>query len=125
MKANAAVLISVLSKFADYTIRWQLEGLPAGKQASRQRIGSFSWRCCMVCRSFCVVALLGALAAKPAWGADGKYSIKQADTPAPQEISEPIRKLLADKSLQLLDDKGAVICELWFRAALPVKATPE
>jgi hypothetical protein len=71
------------------------------------------------------VALVGALAAGPAQGAGGKYSIKQADTPIPQDVSEPIRKLLADKSVQLLDDKGTVICELWFRAAVPVKATPE
>ena len=79
----------------------------------------------MLCRSYWVVALVGALAASPAWGANGKYSIKPADTPVPQEISEPIRNLLAAKSLQLLDDKGSPICEIWFRTALPAKATPE
>src|SRR5207248_3147699 len=85
----------------------------------------FGGRTGMLGRMGWTMALLGALAADPAWSGDAKYSIKQADTPAPPELSEPIRKLLAARSLQLLDDKGAVICELWFRAALPVKATPE
>ncbi len=79
----------------------------------------------MVRRSSWVVVFLGALSTGTAWGAEGKYSIKLADTPAPQEIGEPIRKLLGEKSVQLLDEKGSVLCELWFRAAVPAKATPE
>ncbi len=53
------------------------------------------------------------------------YAIKQASNPAPTEISEPVRRLLSDKSIQLVGGDGAVICELWLRKELPVKATPE
>src|SRR5687768_16251910 len=65
------------------------------------------------------VALLLALpaAAAPA------YSVKTADAAPPKELQEPIRKLLAEKSVQLLDDNGTVVVELWFRKELPVKAT--
>jgi hypothetical protein len=67
--------------------------------------------------------LLGLLAGAPAW-ADA-YSIKAATTPAPTELKDPVRKLLGDQSIQLLDDKGTVICEVWFRKEVPAKATPE
>jgi hypothetical protein len=66
------------------------------------------------------VAALCLAAPVPAAG----YSIKTAMTPPPQELKEPIRKLLGDHSVQLLDDKAAVLCELWFRKQLPAKATP-
>jgi hypothetical protein len=62
--------------------------------------------------------------ATPAWAAEAGYSIKTAMTPAPMELKEPIRKLLADGSIQLLDDKGNLLCEVWFRKQLPAKATP-
>ena len=52
------------------------------------------------------------------------YSVKTAMTPPPKELKEPIQKLLGDRSVQLLDDKGAVLCELWLRKQLPAKATP-
>src|SRR5205807_6737297 len=38
---------------------------------------------------------------------------------------EPIAKLLTDRSIQLLDQKGTPLCELWFRKEVPAKATPE
>lgn len=70
--------------------------------------------------------LLGLLwIAAPAVWADGKYTVKAAMTPPPQEVNEPIRKLLNEQSLQVLNDKGTVICEIWFRKSVPVKATPE
>jgi hypothetical protein len=57
---------------------------------------------------------------------DGKkYAIKTADTPVPKEISEPIQKLLAENSVQLLDGSGKLLCEMWFRKELPTEATPE
>jgi hypothetical protein len=65
------------------------------------------------------------LLAVPATATAAKYSIKPATTAAPKELAEPIRKLLTDQSLQLLDETGAVIGELWFRKELPAKATPE
>jgi hypothetical protein len=70
-------------------------------------------------------AAVALLAGAPAWAADAKYTIKQAKTPAPKELHEPIRKLLDDNSVLVLDEKGGVLCELWFRKELPVKATPE
>jgi hypothetical protein len=63
--------------------------------------------------------------AGPVWAADAKYSIKEAKTPVPDKIHEPIRKLLDSRSFQLLDDKGGVVCEVWFRKELPAKATAE
>jgi hypothetical protein len=68
-----------------------------------------------------IVVLLGA----PATGANPQYTIKQANTPPPKELQESIRKLLDENALQLSDDKGALLCEVWFRKELPVKATPE
>ena len=62
----------------------------------------------------------------PASSQEGKkYTIKTANTPAPKELSEPIQKLLADTSVQLLDGAGKPICEVWFRKELPAEATPE
>jgi hypothetical protein len=55
---------------------------------------------------------------------DSKYAIKPASNPAPKELSESIRKLLNDKSLQLVSG-GSVVSELWLRKDLPAKATPE
>jgi len=72
-----------------------------------------------------VVVVLVAAATSRAWAADGAYSIKQADTPAPKELEEPIRKLLDNKSLKLSAINGMTVCELWFRKEVPAKATPE
>jgi hypothetical protein len=71
-----------------------------------------------------LVAIGVLLTAVPVFAADAKYTIKTANTPAPQEIAEPIRKLLNDHSVQLLDDKATVLCEVWLRKELPVRATP-
>jgi hypothetical protein len=57
--------------------------------------------------------------------ANAAYTIKQANTTAPKELSEPIRNLMGANSIQLLDDKGSLLSELWFRKDVPSKATPE
>jgi hypothetical protein len=57
--------------------------------------------------------------------ADGKYTLKTATTAAPQELAEPVRSLLAEQSLQVLDAKGMPVCEVWVRKEIPCKATPE
>jgi hypothetical protein len=57
--------------------------------------------------------------------ADAKYSIKTAATPIPKELSEPIAKLLSDQSVQLMDSKGALLAELWFRKEVPSKASSD
>jgi hypothetical protein len=64
------------------------------------------------------------LAVAPLGAAHGAYSIKTAMTPVPKEIKEPIARLLSDRSIQFLDDKGNSIGELWFRTEIPAKATP-
>jgi hypothetical protein len=52
------------------------------------------------------------------------YSIKTvADQAPPKELAEPIRKLLDNRCVQLLDGKGETVLELWFRKEVPVKAT--
>jgi hypothetical protein len=76
-------------------------------------------------RTFLGSAIAACLAVAPAWGADARYSIKLATTPVPSELKEPIRTLLSDHAIQLADDKGKTLCELWFRKEVPAKATPE
>jgi hypothetical protein len=52
------------------------------------------------------------------------YTVKTLDkTPAPTELQEPIRKLLGDRCVQLLDAKGDLLAEVWFRQDVPAKAT--
>lgn len=58
-------------------------------------------------------------------GRAANFSIKVGQTPASTELREPFRKLLGERSIQFLDDKGAVLAEVWFRKAIPAKATAE
>jgi hypothetical protein len=69
--------------------------------------------------------ILFLLATAPLQAADkATYAIKVQDKSAPpKEVAEPIRKLLAERSVQLLDGKGEVLVEVWMRQALPAKAT--
>jgi hypothetical protein len=70
--------------------------------------------------ALCLVSVVtGRLAAQ-----DAKYAIKPANNPAPKELSESVRKLMSEKSLQLVSGTN-VVSELWLRKNLPVKATPE
>src|SRR5438132_7189075 len=76
-----------------------------------------------------ILALLGAAlvwtAAVARADDAGKYTIKELSSPPPKELREPIRKLLNEKAIQLLTDKGSVLCDVWLRKELPAKATPE
>jgi hypothetical protein len=65
---------------------------------------------------------MGLMAAGLTFGADAKYSIKTGAAPVPKEINESIAKLLSDQSIRLIDDKGAVLCELWLRKEVPLKS---
>ena len=68
----------------------------------------------------CIVAFAAVL---PLRAADG-YSVKAVDkTPAPAELQEPIRKLMGERCVQLLDAKGEILAEVWFRKDVPAKAT--
>lgn len=68
--------------------------------------------------SLCAVSVLAAQD-------DKKYSIKTTTTAPPKELSEPIRKLLNDSSIQLLDADGKAICDVWFRKDMPAQATAQ
>jgi hypothetical protein len=54
-----------------------------------------------------------------------QYSLKPTENAPPKEVNEAIRKLLQEQSVQMLDGKGNVMCELWFRKEVPAKATKE
>jgi hypothetical protein len=73
-------------------------------------------------RNIIGVALGLVVAVYPALAAEGKYSVKSAATAPPKELSEPVAKLLGQESIQLLDAKGEVLAELWFRKEIPAKA---
>ena len=45
------------------------------------------------------------------------------DTAPPKELSAAVRKLLSPVCVQLLDDKGSTLAELWFCKQIPVEAT--
>jgi hypothetical protein len=70
---------------------------------------------------FGAAALLLAVA-QPLYAAD-PYAVKATDAAPPKEVQDPIRKLLADKGVQVSNAKGDVVLELWFRKELPAKAT--
>lgn len=75
-------------------------------------------------RTFCLGWVVLALMVAPGLAAEGKYSIKLAATPIPKELAEGIAKLMSDRSVQLLDDKGKLMAELWLRKEVPAIATP-
>jgi hypothetical protein len=58
-------------------------------------------------------------------GAEPTYSIKEGKTEPPKELKPAVAVLLDDAAIQLLDDKGTLLCEVWFRKEVPAKATPE
>jgi hypothetical protein len=55
--------------------------------------------------------------------AQGKYTLKEAEAQPPMELKAPIRDLLQTKALQVLDAQSQTYCEIWFRKAIPAKAT--
>jgi hypothetical protein len=67
------------------------------------------------------LAVLLFLAALPVRAAD--YSVKTVDSAPPTELADPVRKLLSDRCVQLLDGKGDVRAEVWFRKDVPARAT--
>lgn len=73
-------------------------------------------------RSMTGALLAALLAVAPAVAADGKTAKIQAGTNAPpQELKEPIRQLLGEQTVQVLNDKGTVAAEIWFRKEVPAK----
>ena len=68
--------------------------------------------------------LVLAVLAGPALAEGPAYSLKTVpDSEPPKEVAEAVARLLGGRSVQLLDDKGETVLELWFRKSLPVSAT--
>ncbi len=78
-------------------------------------------------RKLLTAALLAAVVTLPLAGAGegGKFTIKTADSAAPDEVAGPIAQLLDKQSVQLLDEAGKPIVEVWARKQVPTDATPE
>jgi hypothetical protein len=76
-------------------------------------------------RTFRWAIVLLLLSAVPAGAAATRYGIKPVKADPPRELKEPIRKLLSEQSVQFLDPKKAVICQLWFRKEVPTQAGAE
>jgi hypothetical protein len=74
----------------------------------------------------CSLALATVLiVAVSACAADLPYSVKEAKTAPPEGLKEAIAKALDERSYQFVDQKGNLLCELWFRKEVPANATPE
>jgi hypothetical protein len=76
-------------------------------------------------RSLPLVVFICAAVALSAHAADATYSVKEAKTPLPEGLKEPIAKVMGERSFQFLDAKGNLLCELWIRKDVPAKATAE
>ena len=75
--------------------------------------------------AFAIIAIFAlATASSATKGGDAKASLQQATSAPPAELADDIRKLLSDKSIQVADASGQAIGEFWFRAEVPVDATP-
>lgn len=73
-----------------------------------------------------LAALVVALSTVPGQAADAsKWTAKAATVELPMELAEPIKALLSDKAVQVTDGDGKVICDIWLRKQLPVKANAQ
>jgi hypothetical protein len=70
---------------------------------------------CIVVATFCATTALAG---------EAKYTIKSVKNSPPKDLKEAVRKLLEEQSTEMLDEKGAVVCEVWFRKDVPATATP-
>jgi hypothetical protein len=57
--------------------------------------------------------------------ADAKLAVQVKDAAPPKELSEAVRAVLDSKAMQVLDDKGKLLCTVWPRKSLETKATAE
>ena len=72
-----------------------------------------------------VLVTLGGILTIAGAGEKGKFSVKSAESGPPKELSEPMRKLLSNESVQFADSSGKAIAEIWLRNGIPTDATPE
>jgi len=76
-------------------------------------------------RSISLVIGAWIVVAVPVFAADAAYAVKEAKTPLPEGLKEPIAKVMGDRSFQFVDAKGTLLCEVWVRKEVPTKATAE
>src|SRR5262249_47951408 len=65
------------------------------------------------------------LASLPLGSAQAQYTIKEAATDPPEELDKSIAGLLTKNAVQLLDSKGDLLCEVWFRQDVPSTANAQ
>jgi len=53
------------------------------------------------------------------------FSAKYEKLDPPEAVAEPLRKLLAAEALVVRGEKDATVMRVWFRTAIPVKATAD
>jgi hypothetical protein len=53
------------------------------------------------------------------------FTAKYETLEPPAVVADPVRKLLAGEALVVRTEKGDAVMHVWFRAAIPVKATDE
>ncbi len=59
----------------------------------------------------------------PAFADEGKFALGAASTAPPAVLSEPVQKLLTNKSLQFVDGDGKAVADVWMRLEIPADAT--
>jgi hypothetical protein len=70
-----------------------------------------------------VIVVLGGVTG---WTADAsKWTAKPSTIELPKELADPIKALLSDKAVQVADGEGKVICDIWLRKQVPVKANAQ
>jgi hypothetical protein len=70
------------------------------------------------------LALVVALSPAPLFAAEPKFAAKAEKVAPPEALAEPVRKLLDEQAL-VVRDGAAEVMTVWFRTAIPVKATEE
>lgn len=64
-------------------------------------------------------------AARAADAEPPRYLVREAETPPPRELAEPVAAMLGGKSVQLYNGPDTLLAELWFRKEVPAQATEE
>jgi hypothetical protein len=72
-------------------------------------------------RTWAAAALL--VLVSSSFAADAKLTVKVDETTPPKELVDPIRALLSDKAINILDEKGKAIGTVWPVKSLDAKST--
>lgn len=72
-----------------------------------------------------VAVLLALVAAVPASAAEPAFTARYEKLDPPADVAGPVRKLLAADALVVRGEKDEVVMKVWFRGAIPIKASDE